>query len=1195
MGLNPASEGNNDKIPAARPVAEWEALAQVEIEILAGYLDRFGTVNTREELSEIAREIFEQKLPSEHTGLYFWNEKAQTLKLLVATGFTEEEKAEAERTAMERHVGKVFRSGEPIIIDDTDSPDAGFWVESKRSFRIKTRLVMPVKSFSETVGVFIISSERPNRFNEYEKSVFNIICKIAGFVHYRLVQLEKSEEQNRKLADLALIATKTSNSVIITDREGRIEWVNDAFISQTGYSLDEATGKIPGHLLHNYESTEEQRRALRNAVLNGEHIKTEVTNRTKSGRLYTNEIDITPIRDEKGELIKFISVQKDITERQRFVEEINETSRQLRIANDRLETITRFSGIGIWESDLVSHTGFWSDKAFEVFGVTPIRFTDQYQFWKDLIHPDDRAKAVAEVEKLFGSGNQVVENSYRSIDSEGKIRYIRGLTYLEKDEEGNGLRLVGSVVNVTKDVLAAETLAASEAKYREIFANNVAGVFRTTLSGKIIDVNRAFLNAFGYEKEELMEKGLKAIYFSEEERQAYLTDLKARKRLENYFLRTRHKSGRAVDLLVNVQIIDTGDENAYLEGTLIDITEIRQAEQRIKSSEELFRSIFDTSLSGVFLKNKDGILVDGNQAARKILGITGEWGGIGSAFQAFPVNSEEWQAIESELLAGKNPGSFRLKIHSKDGRDKNLLLTCNRVQLEQFGDCLLFTAIDVTETDRLNEELFASERRYRDLFENSLEIIQSFGPDGKINFCNKKWFDTLKYTPEEAMGMNLFDFICERDKPHCQELFGHVLAGESVRNVEVSFVDKFGNEIELNGNVVPTFRDGKMVSTHGFFRDVSIENMQRRQLESQRKFYERVLENLPAEISILDAEMRYLYSNPLSITGGAPRSGAVGKTLYQRTLELGRTKEDARKRMDFFEQARGEKRVITFGETLDASSGLQKTILRRFFPVFAQDGSLDLMISVGTDITELEENRRQLTENNEELRKVNHELDRFVYSVSHDLRAPIASIKGLLSLMDEKDADEELKETYLTMMATVAERMDNVIFEILDYSRNSRMDVASEQTDLEKIIHTAVETYRHFSARPVHFHLESSLKLPLFSDSRRLQSVVNNLISNAIKYSQKGERDIDIRVELKEAGNFVEMKVADSGEGIRAEYLPRIFDMFYRASNTSSGSGLGLYICSEIIKKLKGSISAESVEGQGTIFTVLIPNYAQTV
>ena len=1182
--------GQEDQVYADRKPAEgWEAIAKQEIDTLADYLDRFSMVNSQEDLVEICREIFDEKLPSEKTGLYMWSEREQRLRMLISTGFTEEETREAERTAMERHPGKVFHSGEALFIEDTEAPDANWSLDSKRSFRVRTRLAMPVKSFNRVVGVFIIASLKPYRFTELERSVFDIICKIAGFIYYRLDQLEISEAQNRKLADLALIATKTSNNVIIADKEGKIEWVNDAFTNQTGYSLEEAIGKTPGRLLNNIDSTEEQRVALRNAVQKGEHIKTEVTNQTKSGKRYTNEIDITPIRDEKGDLIKFISVQKDITERNRFLNELNESARKLQNVNSRLETIARFSGIGIWEWDVVNNTSFWSDTAYEVFGVAKKENQEHYEFWRNLIHPDDRDQAVAQAFSLVEGKNQLVENKYRAVGLDGSIRHIRGLTYMERDDEGQNLRMVGSVVNVTNEVLAAESLANSEAKYREIFSNNVAGVFRTNLKGEIIDVNKAFLHAFGYNKEELMQLGLKAIYFSDEERNNYLKDLKSKGRLENYLLRTKHKSGEAVDLLVNVQLINPQDPDGYLEGTLINVTEIRQAQRKIQSSEALFRGIFDTNLAGVFLKNANGIIVDGNQAARKILGIEEDWGGVKSRFADYLAVHENWEKLKKNLFEGKNPGSFRLNVKSGDGQIKNTLLTCNLVELEQFGPCLLFTIIDVTETDRLHEELTISEKRYRDLFENSLEIIQSFDPEGKLIFCNRKWQETLQYSEEESKKMNLFDIISKEDQDHCQMLFGRVMQGESIQNIEVTFIAKNGNPVALNGNVVPMMKDGKMVSTHSFFRDVSIENRQRRQLDEQRKFYERVLENLPAEISILDAKMRYLYSNPLSITG-ADRMNSIGKNLRERTLELGRTQEDAEKRIHFFRQAAEQREVLTFEENLKAADDSEKTILRRFFPVFAEDGRLDLMISVGTDVSELEEGRRQLTQNNDELRKVNHELDRFVYSVSHDLRAPIASVKGLLSLINENEAGEDAKKTYLDMMATVMDRMDNVIFEILDYSRNSRMEVIAEPVDVEKLIQTSVETYRHFSSKPVHLKLQSSLHEPFYSDGRRMQSVINNLISNAIKYSQKGSREIEIEVNLEEADGMLKLRISDNGEGIRTEYLSHIFDMFYRASNTSSGSGLGLYICREVIKKLDGSISAESVEGEGSVFTVLIPD-----
>ena len=270
--------------------------------------------------------------------------------------------------------------------------------------------------------------------------------------------------------------------------------------------------------------------------------------------------------------------------------------------------------------------------------------------------------------------------------------------------------------------------------------------------------------------------------------------------------------------------------------------------------------------------------------------------------------------------------------------------------------------------------------------------------------------------------------------------------------------------------------------------------------------------------------------------------------------------------------------------------GSKKNILRQFFPLFDVQGKLDLMISVGTDVTELEDNRRKLLENNDELRKVNHELDRFVYSVSHDLRAPIASVKGLLTLMRENEASDEVKRTYVDMMNTVMDRMDHVIFEILDYSRNSRLEVVAEKMDIVNLVKAAVNTYRHFSSKPVLLEVEENIESEFYTDSRRIQSVLNNLISNAIKYSLKGPQDIQLRVSVHVNADALEMVISDNGEGIRESYIEKIFDMFYRASNTSSGSGLGLYICREVLKKLNGIISVKSEEGKGTSFTVMVPN-----
>jgi signal transduction histidine kinase len=141
------------------------------------------------------------------------------------------------------------------------------------------------------------------------------------------------------------------------------------------------------------------------------------------------------------------------------------------------------------------------------------------------------------------------------------------------------------------------------------------------------------------------------------------------------------------------------------------------------------------------------------------------------------------------------------------------------------------------------------------------------------------------------------------------------------------------------------------------------------------------------------------------------------------------------------------------------------------------------------------------------------------------------------TLMRENEASDEVKRTYVDMMNTVMDRMDHVIFEILDYSRNSRLEVVAEKMDIVNLVKGAVNTYRHFSSKPVLLKVEENIQSEFYADSRRIQSVLNNLISNAIKYSLKGPQDIQLRVSVHVNADALEMVISDNGEGIREEVI----------------------------------------------------------
>lgn len=245
------------------------------------------------------------------------------------------------------------------------------------------------------------------------------------------------------------------------------------------------------------------------------------------------------------------------------------------------------------------------------------------------------------------------------------------------------------------------------------------------------------------------------------------------------------------------------------------------------------------------------------------------------------------------------------------------------------------------------------------------------------------------------------------------------------------------------------------------------------------------------------------------------------------------------------------------------------------------------------EILTRKEAETKLQKTNQELSKRNTELDNFVYSVSHDLRAPIASVLGLINLA-KKDGDVAMKDTYLEMINRSALQQDHFIREILDQSRNARLDVKREEVLFEPIID---ETFNQLSfATPTGKAVEKIISVkqdkPFYCDRWRLKVILNNVISNAIRYRNGRDPLIKVNVDITDAG--AQVRIEDNGKGIAKEHLKHVCRMFYRATDDGAGSGLGLYIVKEAIDKLNGSINIDSEEGKGTTVQLMIPEVAST-
>ncbi len=236
---------------------------------------------------------------------------------------------------------------------------------------------------------------------------------------------------------------------------------------------------------------------------------------------------------------------------------------------------------------------------------------------------------------------------------------------------------------------------------------------------------------------------------------------------------------------------------------------------------------------------------------------------------------------------------------------------------------------------------------------------------------------------------------------------------------------------------------------------------------------------------------------------------------------------------------------------------------------------------VNTRTTKLEATIKQLD-------KTVIELDRFVYSASHDISAPLKSVKGLIEILKyEKDPD--LIQDCIGHMIKSVESLEEVIKNLVDYSKNAHMEIEKTTVDCQNIIDKVISELKYWpDAKQIRYqNLDNPFNIK--TDPNRLKIILHNLISNSIKYADLKKDDPFVKVECNSENSHWQLKVIDNGIGIDKEHLSKIFNMYYRASELSKGSGLGLFIVRESVSKLNGNVKVKSVKGEGTTFTLTFP------
>ena len=620
------------------------------------------------------------------------------------------------------------------------------------------------------------------------------------------------------------------------------------------------------------------------------------------------------------------------------------------------------------------------------------------------------------------------------------------------------------------------------------------------------------------------------------------------------------------------------------QGFFRNVTEYRRAENERKNAVELLQDTLEKARIGYMIVGYDWTYLYVNHAA---------------ATQAF----QKTEALIGKRMTDVYPGVedtfvFSRYLQAMDERVyiefesdytfSNGAVKWYNIKVGPSDQGLFILTEDITEKKataeniRKNRELLEQSQRLahigsweldlvRDKLVWSDEIYRIFEIDPKAFEASYEFFLKLVHPDDRQMVDSEYTKSVNNKIPY--DIVHRLL----LQDGRIKYVNEIGE----------TYYDdeGNAVRSVGSVRDITREKEAELLLLREERKYQQVVENISDALMIDDKDGRVVFANKQFLEiFGLEESDLEGLTLEdyiapEYCKEL-RTRHNLRiaghNVPDFFEY-----------------EGIRKDGTRCWIEVrvcvTVEDGIVTGTQSAIRDISHRKIAEKLLAQQNAELKKINRELDRFVYSVSHELRNPLLSMHGLIDLCENCHDPEETREM-LQMMTKSVDKLDDTIKEILSYSRNSRVDVDPEILDMHDIIANCIEDRKRMGRPDLVIEVSVDQVVPFVSDRIRVTTILNNLLSNAVLYQRLEETNPRVSVSFTNRSGKGILTVTDNGEGIATEEHDRIFEMFYRNSENATGSGLGLYICKELVNKLEGFIHVTSIKNVGITFTVALPS-----
>ncbi|MDD2540808.1 MAG: PAS domain S-box protein [Desulfuromonadaceae bacterium] len=527
------------------------------------------------------------------------------------------------------------------------------------------------------------------------------------------------------------------------------------------------------------------------------------------------------------------------------------------------------------------------------------------------------------------------------------------------------------------------------------------------------------------------------------------------------------------------------------------------------------------------------------------------------------------------------------------GRSYEIIVTPIHDLDGMISNCLA-VYLDVTERMLKEEALRESEERYRDLFENANDLIQSVAPDGRFIYVNRAWRKVLGYSEQEIENLRIFDIIDPSCHSHCSELFQRVMEGQEVSHVEVVFVSKDGRKITVEGSANCKFINGVPIATRSIFRDMSWHKLSEEALAAEKEQLAVTLRSIGDGVITTDTSGRVVLINKIAeqLTGWSQLE-ACGQPLEEVfhiiSEKTGKRCENLAEKM----LKTGTVISLDTHSTLIAKDGTVRVIADSGAPICNAENAVVGTVLVFRDISE-----QQVLETNLQRAEKLESLGVLAGGIAHDFNNMLTGIIGNISIAAMHANPGDLIHKRLEEAEKAAFRARDLTQQLLTFAKGGA-PVKKTASIVEILTDSAGFALRGANVRCC-FNIASSL-WPVEMDAGQISQVIHNLVLNADQAMPDGGAIFIDAENLEKSdsdnlplphGNYIHISIRDTGKGISSEHLLRIFDPYFTTKKT--GSGLGLATSYSVIKNHSGCITIDSIPGKGSTFHIFLPASPET-